>query len=361
MDKLTSVTEDGGIKRIEKKELCFITADKLNEMELEKPLFLVEKILPVGLCILASPPKFGKSWFSLDLCISIASGTSFLGFKTNQAAVLYLALEDSNNRLQDRMRKVLNGRQAPPQFAMSINALDLGHGLIEQLENFIESNPETKLIVIDTFAKVRSDTKRGESAYTADYRDAGMLKSFADLHKLCLILVHHTKKMRDPSDTFANINGTQGLTGASDTMIIMARETRESETTKLAITGRDVEMQDYQIQFEKSRCRWKLLGTTEEVEDQKAIAEYENSPLIYTIKKSLEQQKDGFIATASEIISSSKKLNKPIYETTQKLGKSIEKYQDLLLRQDNIVYEPIKNGTGAKKHRFYYSPNPFLA
>lgn len=306
---MTSVTEDGGIRPIEKKELCFITADKLNEMELEKPLFLVEKILPVGLCILASPPKFGKSWFSLDLCISIASGTSFLGFKTNQAAVLYLALEDSNNRLQDRMRKVLNGRQAPPQFAMSINALDLGHGLIEQLENFIESNPETKLIVIDTFA---------------------------------------------------NINGTQGLTGASDTMIIMARETRESETTKLAITGRDVEMQDYQIQFEKSRCRWKLLGTTEEVEDQKAIVEYENSPLIYTIKKSLEQQKDGFIATASEIIASSKKLNKPIYETTQKLGKSIEKYQDLLLGQDNIVYEPIKNGTGAKKHRFYYSPNPFL-
>lgn len=49
-----------------------------------------------------------------------------MGFDTNKSGVLYLALEDSNNRLQERMKKVLNGRKAPKEFSMSIRAADLG-------------------------------------------------------------------------------------------------------------------------------------------------------------------------------------------------------------------------------------------
>ena len=52
-------------------------------------------------------------------------------------------------------------------------------------------------------------------------------------------------------------------------------------------------------------------------------------------------------------------LKTPIYEKAQKVGKNILKYQDLLFQQDNIMYEPINNGSGAKKHRFYYGYNPF--
>ena len=111
---LVVTTENGMIKPHEEiQQLSFIRADELDAMQLENPLFVVEKILPCGLVIVASPPKYGKSWFVLDMCISAATGTKFLGFKTNKCGVLYLALEDSNNRLQDRMKKVLNGRIAP--------------------------------------------------------------------------------------------------------------------------------------------------------------------------------------------------------------------------------------------------------
>lgn len=353
-------TENGVIKPKEEiQELSFIRANELDSMQLEKPFFVVKKILPVGLCIVASPPKYGKSWLSLDLCISVATGTKFLGFETNKAGVLYLALEDSNNRLQERMKKVLNGRTAPSGFAMSIHAADLGHGLIEQLTKFLEKNPETKLIVIDTFAKVRADMRRGESAYTADYREAGQLKAFADVNKICVVLVHHTKKMRDISDVFANINGTQGLTGAADTMIVMNKESREDENTKLSITGRDVEMQDYQMNFNKDCCRWHILGTADEMEERKALEEYNSNPLIQTIRKLLGQNKDGWTGGATEIINASRMFRTPIYEKAQKVGKNILKYQDLLFQQDNIMYEPINNGSGAKKHRFYYGYNPF--
>lgn len=271
-----------------------------------------------------------------------------------------MALEDSNNRLQERMKKVLNGRIAPKDFAMSIRAADLGHGLLQQLEQFLKDNSQTRLIVVDTFQKIRAEVRKGESAYTADYREAGLLKSFADLHKICIVLVHHTKKARDISDVFANVSGTMGLTWAADTMIVMSKESREDEETKLSLTGRDIEMQDYKMQFNKDCCRWHILGTADEMGEKRVIEEYNKNPLILTVRKLLQQNKSGWTGSASELINSSKYLKTPIQETGQKVGRSIEKFQDLLFQQDNIMYEPVKNGTGAKKHKFYYGYNPFI-
>lgn len=360
MTKPLTETENGIIKPKEEiSPLSFIRADELNSMKLEKPFFLVEDMLPVGLAIIASPPKSGKSWYSLDLCVSVATGTKFLGHMTNKSGSLYLALEDSNCRLQERLKKVLNGRTPPKDFAMSIKALDLEHGLLGQLEGFLKENPNTKLIVIDTFQKIRNAIKRGESAYTADYREAGQLKSFADLHKICIMLVHHTKKAKDLSDTFANVSGTMGLTGAADTMIVMSKENREDEETKLSLTGRDIEMQEYQMKFNKDCCRWHLLGTSDELEDRRIAEEYNKNPIILTIRQLLQQNQSGWTGSAGELISSSKEFDTPIREIGQKIGKSIEKLQDMLFQQDNIIYEPVKNGSGAKKHRFYFAYSPF--
>lgn len=339
--------------------MSYVKADALDAMQIEKPFFVVEKILPVGLGILVSPPKYGKSWLSLDLCISVATGTKFLGFQTNKSDVLYLALEDSNARLQDRMRKVLNGRRAPAGLGYAIKAGTLQHGLIEQFEKYIQENPNVKLIVIDTFQMVRGEAKKGQSAYAADYSDCSQLKKFADEKKICLLIVHHMRKMRDISDTFANISGTAGISGAVDTMMTMHKENRDDENTKLSITGRDVEMQDYQIQFGKETCRWQMLGASSEVEELQAIREYDNSPIVVTIKKLLEQNQTGWTGSATEIVNSSKLFKTPISESAQKVGQAIGRYQDLLYQQDNILYEPIKNGTGSKKHHFYYGYCPF--
>ena len=206
---------------------------------------------------------------------------------------------------------------------------------------------------------VRGEAKKGQSAYAADYSDCSQLKKFADEKKICLLIVHHMRKMRDISDTFANISGTAGISGAVDTMMTMHKENRDDENTKLSITGRDVEMQDYQIQFGKETCRWQMLGASSEVEELQAIREYDNSPIVVTIKKLLEQNQTGWTGSATEIVNSSKLFKTPISESAQKVGQAIGRYQDLLYQQDNILYEPIKNGTGSKKHHFYYGYCPF--
>ncbi|MCM1270617.1 MAG: AAA family ATPase [Ruminococcus flavefaciens] len=70
---------------------------------LYKPLeFVVEDLIAQGLYILAGAPKIGKSWLSLDICLSIAKGEKVLGKETSKATVLYLCLEDSFKRIQKR-------------------------------------------------------------------------------------------------------------------------------------------------------------------------------------------------------------------------------------------------------------------
>lgn len=340
--------------------LSIISADELNAAKIEQPYFCVAGLLPTGLSLLCAPPKYGKSWLSLDLAVSVATGTEFLGFPTKKSPVLLLALEDSEARLQTRLRKVLNGRSAPAELSISTKAATLQQcGLTEQLADHINKNPETRLVIIDTFQKIRGDVRRGESAYSYDYRETGVLKSFADERKICILLVHHLRKMQDVSDTFANISGTNGLTGAADTMLVLSRDKRADKTTLLSITGRDVEMMEYQVEFKKTTCRWKIIGTAEEAREAQEIAEYNSNNIVKTIKKLLEMDKTGWSGTASEFLSASKLYGTPVYDSSKAIGKNIEKIQDKLFQYDGIIYHAAKNGTGGKKYTFCHASNPF--
>lgn len=344
-----------------RKTLQFITGDSLQALKLEPVEFIVDGFLPVGLNLLASPPKYGKSFLVLDLCLSVASGKKFLGFNTKKTECLYLALEDSWNRLQDRMNKVLNGEKAPPGFMASIQAHDLEHGLIEELTNFISDRPNTRLIIIDTFQRVRTDGKRGQSAYSLDYEQAGRLKRFADAHKICLLLVHHTKKSRDPSDVFSNISGTQGIFGACDSVYVLSREDRTDEQTKLSIIGRDVAMNEYMLIFNKDKYRWSIAGTADEIEEAKARQEYEQNPIVRTIRQLLSMEPTGWTGTCSDLLELGKKLSGCyLAENASILGKKITALEKPLFEYDNILHSTAGNGTGGKKHTFYYGYNPFL-
>lgn len=66
-----------------------------------KPIeFVVDGLIAQGLYILAGAPKVGKSWLSLDTCLSIAKGEKVLGHETKCGTTLYLCLEDSFERIQ---------------------------------------------------------------------------------------------------------------------------------------------------------------------------------------------------------------------------------------------------------------------
>ena len=80
-------------------------------------VFAVPGLIPEGVTILGGLPKGGKSWLVLSVGLSLASGGKILGALRNGAPrpVLYLALEDSDRRMQRRCAE-LGYHQIPEKF-----------------------------------------------------------------------------------------------------------------------------------------------------------------------------------------------------------------------------------------------------
>ena len=90
-------------------ELDTIEANELMDMEFPSTGFLIEKLLGKGVYILAGASKIGKSWLVLWLADCVSKGTPVWEFKTVQASVLYVSLEDTRQRIQQRLNDVTGG------------------------------------------------------------------------------------------------------------------------------------------------------------------------------------------------------------------------------------------------------------
>ena len=153
------------------KELQLYSCEYVMDTALKKTPFIVDRLLAPGLYILAGAPKVGKSWLVLDLCLSVSEGRDFLGHRTTKGQVVYLALEDSLIRLQNRVYEFTDEPTENLDFALLANTI--GNGLENQLEAVKEQKPDLKLIVIDTLQKVRSSTDTEVSALPQRSRRRG--------------------------------------------------------------------------------------------------------------------------------------------------------------------------------------------
>lgn len=347
---------DGGVKRLD-----VISAPELQRADLPPVKFLIEGILPDGTSLLTAASKIGKSWMVLDLGLCQAAGRPFMGHNSNQSGVLYLALEDSLHRLQDRMNKVLSGRPAPEQFYFTTQAPKLDTGLLDTLDAHLAEHPDTRLIIVDTLQKVRGQALPREAAYAQDYREMEAIKGHMDKRGVSVLFVHHNRKMKDDDDPFNMISGTNGIMGAADTIWTITKARREDEEATLHITGRDVEQSDTVIRFDKGSWTWKPVGEAGWLAEQRARAAYDESPIVKTIKKLLEQSPEQrWDGTAKELMEAGKYIALTyLAADAQKLGYAIRDIEKPLFDYDGIVHAATKTGgNGGKKHHFYYQDIP---
>ncbi len=82
------------------KSLSVIDGKSLLALDVEPPKFIIARFLPVGLHILSGSAKIGKSWLSLWICQQVSLGEMVWEFETLKCGTLYLALEDTVDRLQ---------------------------------------------------------------------------------------------------------------------------------------------------------------------------------------------------------------------------------------------------------------------
>lgn len=355
--ELDTILRDETFKDLEEvPKLNTFSAAELFYMDVKPVEFIIEGLIPVGMVILASPPKYGKSYMCLDMALSVSMGRDFLGFHTHQCRVLYLSLEDRKDRLKQRIGQVLAGEAFPELLRMEIDSATLDSGLIEQLGDFLQEYPDTKLVIIDTFIKIRGEAKRNESAYGTDSREGGVIKKFADQHSIAVVLVTHTRKGIDPSDPFINITGTFGIAGIADDMIVLTKEKRGDLLTKMSVTGRDVQYEEYPLIFDKDRGKWMRQGDSYELaaakfESDAKWAAYQVGSVRKTILKLLEESGGVWRGACNSIIDKSKEYGTPITLSAQKLGKELSGIGGFLFK-DGIAHTEISNGKAAKKHKF---------
>lgn len=329
------------------------SAAVLRVRQLPRLRYVAEGLLPQGLVLLASPPKYGKSWLALDLCLSVASGKPFLGRPCQRGECLYLALEDGEQRLQSRMSRLLGDQPAPAGLFYQTKAVSLDNGLLTNLDFFAVKYPRARLIVIDTLQKIRGEERTASSVYAADYAVMGQLKEFADRHGICLLLVHHLRKMSDETDPFNRIAGSNGIFGAADAALVLTRAKREDPRTILDLAGRDVEEQRLVLRFDKASCRWHSLGAPDEAEEAVLAADYDNDPLVKTILQQLEAGGGKWQTNAKGFLDACKAAcgSCPV-DTGQTLARRLDRLAPLLHAKDGVLYQARLRGTAGRNYSF---------
>ena len=333
-----------------------MSAHILQKTELPEMQCIVKNMLYEGLAILAGPPKIGKSWCSLQLGLSVSQGDNFLGFETNQGTVLYLALEDSYKRLQSRLNIMLDGKEAPKSFLFAIRCNSLATGLLSQLQAFLLENPAIKLIIIDTLQLVRGQAEKNETFYGNDYKELNTIKQFADENHICIVLIHHFRKMADISDTFNQISGTTGITGAADTMITLSKEKRFEDKTILSLTGRDIEGGEFLLKSDKKTRRWELISSMEELEVMNQRTMYQNNPIVITINELLDKNPEGLKISSKDLYNEIiyRRKRKPNQGSPGALTRAIGALALQMAEHDGIHYEAPNPNGGANGRKLYF-------
>jgi hypothetical protein len=247
------------------------TAKEILEMDIPDPVWIIPNMIQQGLTILAGSPKLGKSWLALSIAVAVSSGGYALGaIKVDQAGVLYLALEDSDRRLQNR----LNSLGATPRENLTFfTEWERGIEGANKLDSYLMANKSIKLVVVDVLARMKALQGQGRpSVYDADYQDMEPFQRLANKHDVAVLLIHHTRKAGG-EDFLDSIGGSYGISGSVDTAIVLRRSRGETDA-KLCITGRDVDENEYALEKDIHAGGWKLLGDAREYDiskERKAI------------------------------------------------------------------------------------------
>ena len=203
-------------------KIQIMTMPELMETRFRVRPAVIDGLLTAGTYLLAGAPKIGKSFLVLQMAYQVSMGAPFLGFSSRQGTVLYLALEDTCERLQKRLAQMTE--QDSEHLILSVFSETLDEGLTERLSDFWSAHTDTVLIIIDTLQRVRGRTPDNGS-YAADYDTLARLKEFSDTYGVTVLVVHHTRK-EGAEDVFNMISGTNGLMGAAAGALLLHKDKR---------------------------------------------------------------------------------------------------------------------------------------
>ena len=247
----------------------------LTPIDPAKGEMVIEDMVPKGLTVLAGSPKSCKSWMALDMALAVTAGRLFLGKATRECDVLYLALEDTDKRLHDRLTTL---EESNRRLHLATKCSKLDEGFIKQISEYLDNNHEVQLIIVDTLQKIRgSDAVSSNSnMYGREYDELSKLKEFADRRGIAILVIHHLRKLQDRNDPLNDILGSTAMSGVADSILILKKE-RTRTNGELLSVGRDSPQWKMKMNFEN--YRWHVL----EIETEEEMAKKEIPEILYRI------------------------------------------------------------------------------
>jgi len=226
-------------------------------MNIPAPRFIVDKIFPEGLTILAGKAKTGKSYLMYNTILDVISGGLVLGeFKSEQCEILFLGLEDTLRRLKHRAIQLSD--DIPKGIHITCK-WDIGSEGRKDLEQYLDKHPNIGMVVVDTLSKVRGWEKTNKNSYQKDYDTIDAWAQIARERKISIVMVHHLNKNQENQDPLDYVNGTSGLTAACDNVMILTKTNNNKKCDYfLYIRGNDTEEQDIALSFDNGL--WSYVG-----------------------------------------------------------------------------------------------------
>ena len=195
---------------------------------------------------------------------------------------------------------------------------------------FKKEHNDVRLIIIDTLQKVREVTS-DRFSYASDYEVVTKLKEFSDAHNICILVVHHARKM-ESEDSFEMISGTNGLLGAADGAFVMVKKKRTDNSATISVVGRDQQDQELSVQFDVDHCIWKLVKLETEMWIPKP------DPVLEQIASFVNEANPVWSGTASELLEAIPGIDKKANVLTRYLNAKTSR----LLNEYGIEYSAME-------------------
>ena len=241
--------------------LSIQTAKELSEQKFPPIKWVIPKLIPSGLTLLAGPPKIGKSFFCWNLAFAVSMGGMALSEidVEKKRNVLYLALDDDISLVQNRHKQMLYDQSVPDNLhiAEDIYPVKFNTAGLHVLEQIIDEK-DIELIIVDTWKHVEPDINgRNKNSYDIDYEKLIPIRKFANHKNIAIILVTHLRKASDIDNPFNQIQGSTGIQAGCDTILMLGRDA--DRQIILRTTGRKSVENEFVMEL-RSDGLWAIVG-----------------------------------------------------------------------------------------------------
>jgi len=287
---------------------------------------LIDGLLRVGeLMVIAAEANVGKSWWCMQMALSLAEGFgSFVGFRVRKACkVLYVHQEMDAWGASERWRLLLGNDTMPPRICDAYDPVVLG--VMEEM--ITEGNRRTRMIVshghealeariaadrpdaviIDTWGAVYDGPENDKQITNAVVRE---LHRMAKTYQTAIVVVHHFKKpgIGAAVDPFQEFRGSGRLNDSANTRVAITSYFTPEKAKRSNVPGvNDAEIArryanltvrrrsgrqppKVSMRFDPDECRWHRWDERDEQQGDESLSRVEAAVRAREAKAAENQQ-----------------------------------------------------------------------